>query len=118
MSAFSKMKIFPMKKTIPNSNLLGNGSVTIADTVQVRFSVRKGPKGPFATFAAQKGKKPDAQGKDIWYPEVKIVDDKLYSEFQTLVRTEYDKALGLSGQVNAKSKDTGEESQYNDGLPF
>jgi hypothetical protein len=116
-NVFSNMDITPLAK--PMGTLIANGSVDMGNMVKIRFTVIKGPKGVFASLPARKGTKPDAQGKIPWYPEVKIINDELYNEFQSLVKKEL--AKKLSEGKSGNSKKAGEEKQsspYDDDAPF
>jgi DNA-binding cell septation regulator SpoVG len=118
-NVFSNIKVFPLKKSHPS--IVANGSVLVAGVVEVKFTVLKGSNGIFAKFPAKKGAKPDENGKDVWYPEVKIVNEDLFKEFQSLVQNELKKSSGAGGsQVTKNAKKAGEENQteYTDGIPF
>lgn len=104
------MNIYPLQK--PAGTLVANGSVDIGGLVTVRFTVIKGEKGVFASLPARKGNKADASGKIPWYPDVKILNEDLYAEFQSMVKKEFAKKLSM-GKAPPKSK-AGEENQVQD----
>lgn len=109
MSNFTDIKVFPLKQRA--GNLLANGTATNG-VVQFKFTVLEGSKGVFASLPARKGTKPGDDGKIPWYPEVKILGEEPYAEFQKAVRDAYSKAMG--GQDQA-----GEGNQEPvDGIPF
>lgn len=109
---FSNLQIWPVKAS--KGNLLANGKVTVASLVDIRFQVKNGPNGPFASLPARKGPSKNDPGQEVWYPEVRILDEKLYQEFQTLVKENWEKLS--TGQGDNTS--SGEHSQTNDGIPF
>lgn len=114
-NVFANMEIYPLSK--PAGTLVANGSVEIGGLVKVRFTVIKGEKGVFASLPARKGNKPDSNGKIPWYPDIKILNEDLYTEFQTMVKKEFAKRLG-AGKAAPKAK-TGEENQtYGSDEPF
>jgi len=111
MSDFTDVKVFPLKQRA--GNLLANGNATVG-VVQFKFTVLEGSKGIFASLPARKGKKPGEDGNIPWYPEVKILGEEPYAEFQKAVREAYTKAMG--GQVKAGEENQGTELV--DGIPF
>lgn len=109
---FSQMKVFPLKKAHPT--ILGNGSVLVAGVVEVKFTIMKGPKGPFASLPARKGDQKDPEtGKDKYYPDVRILDGELYKEFQKLALDAFNSGGKKTGQ-----KASGEQNQWDDGVGF
>lgn len=100
---FSDVQLWPVKAAA--GNLLANGKVTMHGTVEVRFQVVKGSKGPFASLPARKSNIKDESGKEKWFPEVRILNDELYTEFQNLVKNTYE-------NLNEPNK------QKDDGVPF
>lgn len=115
-NVFSNLEINPLNK--PLGTLIANGSVDINNVVKIRFSVIKGPKGVFASLPAIKGKKQDAQGKDVWYPQVKILSDDLYNELQALVKKGLAKALAEGKSGGKKAGEEKQTSPYDDDAPF
>lgn len=109
-NVFTDCQVFVLSK--PAGTLLGNGSVTVGGLVNLRFTIIKGEKGVFASLPAHKGNKPDANGKIPWYPDIKILNEDLYNEFQALVKKEFAKKLSSKPTGPA----AGEENQSE--LPF
>lgn len=102
MSVFSNWRVFPLKEKI--GSLVANGKVTISETVDVSFTIVEGPKGLFATLPSKKsGKKDEKTGKDIYYPDVKILDESTYGIFQKEAVEAYDNQLATS-QVKSTPK--------------
>jgi DNA-binding cell septation regulator SpoVG len=103
-NVFSDIQIWPIKTE--KGTLLASGKVTVYGTISLRFQVIKGSNGPFASLPARKGTVKDESGKEKWYPEVRILDDALYEEFQKVVKEAYN------------SNGQGKSTAVNDGVPF
>ena len=109
MSNFSNMKLFLMKS--PTSALLGSGTVTVVDLLELKFNILKGKNGVFASLPAKKSTKDEK-----WYPEVKFLDKKIYEEFQQLVSMEYNNTTKSKSSKAAPAPK--KEEDFNDGIPF
>lgn len=92
------------KFSSPKGNMLGTGKVTIANTIEVNFTIIKGAKGIFASLPSHKGKNKET-GDPQWYTDVRFTQDDDYSKFQSEVRKHFDQ------------NDSGETNQ-DDSLPF
>ena len=101
------------------SNMVGSGSCDVGGLVNMKFTIIKGSKGVFGSLPSVKGNKPDAEGKTPWYPQIRLLTDELYGEFQQLVQKEFAKALAGS-KGNGIKKNVGEEihKPYDDSEPF
>jgi DNA-binding cell septation regulator SpoVG len=95
---FSNIRIFLV--TSPKAgSLLANGSCVVAGTINVKFSVMKGPKGNFAAFPSQLVEK---DGEKKYYPHMNLLDDTTKEQFQTAVIEAFD-AVSAAGPVAPKS---------------
>lgn len=105
MSVFSNWRIFALKEKA--GSLLANGKVTISETVDVSFTIVDGPKGLFAALPSKKsGKKDEKTGKDVYYPDVKLLDEATYNAFQSeaVAQWEINLAGGAPSQKSTKTK--------------
>ena len=119
MSSFSDCKLFTIKN--PTGTMVGSGSIVLNNLVRISFTIIKGAQGIFASLPATKGNKPDENGKIPWYPQVKLLTEELYAEFQNIVKKEFAKVLGAGSVPKSKpAPPIGEEPQkdYDDGYPF
>jgi DNA-binding cell septation regulator SpoVG len=101
---FSNWRIFPLTTKV--GSLLANGKVTVSGTVDVSFTLVDGPKGIFAALPSKKsGKKDEKTGKDIYYPDVKILDEATQSTFQEEAVAEWNaKTSGVTESTPKSSK--------------
>lgn len=106
---FSNFKIYTVNN--PTGNLRAHGSTVVAGVVRVKFSILEGKNGLFASFPAQKGKKPDDNGKPVYYPDVIIEDDEVKANFQQLAVQAYKDNAG-NNVVETGQTNTG------DSIPF
>ena len=106
---FTNMKITVFKNS--TTAFCGRGTVLIAGTVDIDFSIMKGKNGVFASLPSIKGSKLDENGKIKYYNVVRLPSKEVYDELQILAKQEYEKVV--NGQEAA-----GEENQVSDNLPF
>ena len=114
-NVFSNLKVFSIKN--PSGTLVGNGSVDVAGVVNVRFTIVKGQKGVFVSLPSRPGKKPDENGKTIYYKDVKILNEDLEAELQNLVTKEFAKVLQGPGKP-ATAKVPVPQPDTEDEMPF
>lgn len=96
---FSNIKVTPLK--LENSNMRGSGTVTVANALEVRFTITDGKNGlwaklPSHQFTAKNKESGETEKK--WARDVKILDDQLYQQFQEMAIAAYNQALGSSGE--------------------
>jgi hypothetical protein len=118
MGNFSDVKIFTL--STPAGSMVGSGSLVYNGVIRLSFTIMKGSQGIFASLPSTKGKKPDAQGKIPYYPQVKFLTDELYAEFQNEVKKEFAKKLSGGNTPKTPTPPIGEEPQvdYSDSCPF
>ncbi len=108
-TVFSNWRIFPLKEKV--GSLLANGKFTLCETADVSFTIVDGPKGIFGALPSKKsGKKDDKTGKDIYYPDVKLIDEATSSAFQDEVKVQWN--MKLSGAETAKPAATGKKVPF------
>jgi DNA-binding cell septation regulator SpoVG len=88
MPSVSDIKIWPVNG---NRVILANGSFLLEKAVQVKFSVIKGPKGPFVGFP---GKTVEKDGKKTFYADVSVVDKAFSNELTSAVMKAYNDKTG------------------------
>lgn len=110
---FTNLKLYPTKK---QDKVLAFGSVVIAGTVQVNFSVRKSAKGLWVSLPSHKGK--DKEGGDKWFKDVWLPDESVRNQFEKVIIDAFEQKNG--GQQPTGQQSAGEENQggYQDGIPF
>ena len=117
MIKFSNVKINLFKS--PYGSLIGNGTVNVANILEVKFKLMKGPKGIFASLPSTKGEK---DGKTVYYNDVKIVNQEDYFEFQNVVKDAYDQMTGIK-KSNPKVQEeesfqANQMNEYDEDIPF
>jgi len=111
LDVFTNMKIVPLK--MKHDVIVANGTVLVAGTVEVKFTMMRGPKGLFASLPGRKdptGKVDPKTGKPVYYNDVKIPDKEDYMGFQKMAQDATKVALGL-GTTPAPKAPLGEEAQ-------
>ncbi len=88
MSVFTDWEIYPLAK--PIGSLRANGKVTICQTVKVSFTIMEGSKGLFAGLPSKLVEK---NGERKYYPDVKLIDETTYEQFQTEAKEAYSNRL-------------------------
>jgi hypothetical protein len=122
LETFSNMKIFLLKTK--HDVIVANGTVLVGGTVEVKFTMMKGPNGLFASLPGRKDPKgavnPET-GKPVYYSDVKIPNKEDYAGFQKMAQDATKKALGVGTTPKPKAA-LGEENQApsvnNDDCPF
>jgi DNA-binding cell septation regulator SpoVG len=99
-SVFSNIRIWPVTSEKAGS-LLANGKVVVAGTIQVNFTIMKGPKGPFAAFPSQMVEK---DGEKKYYPHMNLLDDTTKSTFQEEVMAAYNEVIAAGPVVKPATK--------------
>lgn len=110
MATFTDIKIFKAGQNAPKG-ILANGSCLVAGVVEIKFALREGPRGVFASLPSVKSNKKNPEtGKDIYYPQVRFPDEETYSQFQKVVKDAFE--ASKSGQ-SSQPTDSADDS-----LPF
>ncbi len=112
---FSDVKVYPVKSS-GAGKLRANGSVMVANTVIVKFSVMDGKNGLFVSVPSQQYK--DKTGKTAYNRHYYFPNKELMDELQTLVIDQYKNGSG--GKSSGNQKNLGEENQDDsvDNIPF
>lgn len=112
LDAFSNMKVIPLKTK--HDVIIANGTVLVGGTVEVRFTMMKGPRGLFAALPSRKDPKgvvDPKTGKPVYYSDVKIPDKEDYIGFQRMALEATKKALGVGITSSEPKTSLGEENQ-------
>lgn len=102
MALSFSVEVFPIQN--PQSKLVAFASLIIDDTVEVKnFRIVDGRNGLFVSDPQTKSNKQDENGKDIWYPDVKFLGDKV-DDYSTAFQKEvYEAMLNAYRQKTAGS---------------
>ena len=87
---FTNLEVKPLKNR--ESNIKASGQVTVANVLNVRFTIAEGRNGmwvklPQHTFKATN--KDTGKEETRWAKDVRIVDEDLYKQFTDMVLAEY-----------------------------
>jgi DNA-binding cell septation regulator SpoVG len=93
---FSDLQI----RKVNGKTIKASGTVVVANSVKVNFTVMEGSKGLFAKLPSHKGK--DDQGTDKWYDDVYITDEDVRKDFQREVLAAF-KALDSGTETKKPS---------------
>lgn len=101
MSVFTDLKLFPVNSD--KTKTVARGSVVYNASVRLNFNVVEGTKGKFVSFPAEKSSKPDADGKDRFFPYITMVDKELKEQFDKFVLDGLnDKVEGIASASESK----------------
>ena len=78
---FSDIVIWPLADT--SGTVQARGKVTVADVINVNFTVMNGKNGLFVSLPSHKGK--DKEGADKWYNDVFIEDKGVFADLNKQV---------------------------------
>jgi len=112
---FSNIKVWPLKKE--HRTLKANGSVIIANAVEVRFTVMHGKNGDFVRLPNRQQEKVNAETgikQTEYYDQVRCLNKELSQQLNEIVLAEYQQVLNATPAENTPA----EGKQYNDGIPF
>lgn len=119
MEKFSDWKIFPIK----NPKIKANGSVIVAGTISIKFSIFEGSKGLFAMVPSNKYV--DKEGTTKYSKYYTFPDKEVDLEFQKLAVLNYHKSQGNENageydqtKISSDPEDQVEKKGFNDGIPF
>ena len=85
----TNIKIFPTKG---DGNTKAFGRFTVAECINISFSVVNGKNGLFVSLPSHKGK--DAEGNDKWYNDVFVEDKAILADLQTKCLAAYNSTVG------------------------
>ena len=105
----------------PRGSLRAFATLIVNDVVAINgFRVLEGSKGTWAAPPQKKGSKPDPEtGKDIYYDEVRFLEDKAEGQFRgpvaeqalAAVMSAYNAGASTGGSTDPRPEPTGERPQ-------
>lgn len=107
MTQFSEITLFPVGKE--SKVVIARGSVVVANTIKVKFTVMNGSNGRFVSLPAEKSDKVDENGKTRYFPNVSMVTRDLSDELNRLVLSKLD-AGEFSDPAASRSESSSESA--------
>ena len=102
----TNIKIFPTKG---DGNTKAFGRFTIAECVNISFSVVDGKNGLFVSLPSHKGKDTET-GEDKWYSDVFVEDKDVLADLQKQCLTAYNEKTG-GASVPSQGEAAGPDNQ-------
>lgn len=95
MGSITDVKVWPLKNTKPGMKIKANGMFIYDGAFKLKFSLFQGSQGMFVSFPGKYGEKKDTTtGKNIFYPDIKCMDDNVRTQLNAAAIAEYNKATG------------------------
>lgn len=114
MSKISDVRCWPIKN--PKGKLRANGDFVYDNAFRMKFAIFEGTKGLFVSFPGQQSDKKGDNGKPIFYPFIKCLDDGVRNQLNEQCIQKYNEGTGNDGMNQGEA--AGPTNQSKDNIPF